>query len=89
MKLKQGFKLRSVAGEYIVSAEGLELFDFNKLISLNPSAAYLWQEVEGREFDETDIAELLIGKYHISQEEANNGASGIINKWIEAGLVEL
>ena len=43
MKLKKGFVLRDVAGEKIVSAEGLEQMDFNKLITLNPTAAYLWE----------------------------------------------
>lgn len=43
--------LREMCGDYIVLAESLELIDFNKLIHLNESAVYLWQGVEGREFD--------------------------------------
>ncbi len=39
MKVKKGFKLRNVCGEYIVVAEGVENIDFSRVISLNDSAA--------------------------------------------------
>lgn len=48
--------LREMCGDYIVLAESLELIDFNKLIHLNESAVYLWQGVEGREFDADVLA---------------------------------
>ena len=32
MKIKEGFMLREMCGDYIVLAESLELIDFNKLI---------------------------------------------------------
>ena len=35
MKIKDGFVLREMCGEYIVAAEGLQHINFNKLISLN------------------------------------------------------
>ena len=38
MKIKEGFVLREMCGEYIVSAEGLQHINFNKLISLNSTA---------------------------------------------------
>ena len=39
MKLKTGFVLREVCNQKIVAAEGLENINFNKLLSLNESAA--------------------------------------------------
>ena len=46
MKIKKGFVLREMCGENIVTAEGLEHINFNKLISLNSTAAFLWNKVE-------------------------------------------
>ena len=43
MRIKKGFVLRELAGEKIVSGEGLEQLDFNKIVSLNTSAAYIWE----------------------------------------------
>ena len=49
MKIKDGFVLREMCGENIVAGEGLEHINFNKLISLNSTAAFLWQELVGKE----------------------------------------
>ena len=89
MKIKEGFKLRTVGTEYIVAGEGLQQINFNKLISLNSSAAYLWQEIENIDFDETLLADLLVKKYTIDADKALADASGIIQDWIEAGIIEV
>ena len=39
MKIKEGFVLRQMCGENIVAGEGLQHINFNKLLSLNESAA--------------------------------------------------
>ena len=88
MKIKEGFKLRSVGSEYIVSGEGLGQIDFNKLISLNSSAAYLWQAVEGKEFDAQTLADLLVEKYNVATDQALTDGTEIVNNWLEAGIIE-
>ena len=88
MRIKQGFKLRTVGKEYIVAGEGLAQIDFNKLISLNSSAAYLWQEVEGKDFDEKTLADLLVSKYGIPAGQALTDANDIARSCIDAGIVE-
>lgn len=88
MRIKQGFKLRTVGKEYIVAGEGLAQIDFNKLISLNSSAAYLWQEVEGKDFDLQILADLLVSKYGIPAGQALTDATDIAKSWIDAGIVE-
>lgn len=88
MQIKEGFRLRSVGKEYIVTGEGLAQVNFNKLISLNTSAAYLWKEVEGKQFDEQVLANLLMSEYDISEEEAINDATDVIKSWLEVGIIE-
>ncbi len=88
MKIKRGFKLRTVGNEHIVTGEGLEQIDFNKLIALNSSATYLWQLVEDKEFEIQTLAELLTSKYNIPTKQALTDATDIANSWIEAGIVE-
>ena len=51
MRIKKGFVLREIVGQKVVTGEGLEQVDFNKLVTLNSSAAYLWEQVVDREFD--------------------------------------
>lgn len=88
MKIVKGFTLRSVAGEMIVSAESIEQINFNKLIALNESAAYLWAEVDGSDFTLESLAELLVAKYEIDMELALADAAAVAKSWTEVGLVE-
>ena len=88
MKIVEGFRLREVIGQAVVVGEGVNQVDFNKLITLNESAAYLWKSVEGKEFDAAMLAQLLIEKYGIDQELATKDAEAIAAKWLEIGIVE-
>lgn len=88
MKIKDGFVLREMCGEKIVAGEGLQHINFNKLISLNDSAAYLWKELEGKEFTVEDMAMLLIDRYGIDRELAVKDSKNLCKAWIEAGIAE-
>lgn len=88
MKIKKGFILREMCGEHIVSAEGIENFDFNKVISLNDTAAYLWKAVEDKEFDAQTLSALLLEKYEVDPQTAEADAQKLVGIWQEAGLTE-
>lgn len=88
MRLKNGFVLREMCGEHIVSGEGIEHINFNKLISLNSTAAFLWKEVEGKDFTAQTLAKLLIDRYGIDKELAMKDSENLIYAWIEAGIAE-
>ena len=88
MKIKQGFELRNVCGENIIIAHGIENIDFTKVITLNESAAMLWNEVQGREFTEDELADMLLKEYEVDGQTAKNDVKLLINSWVEAGLVE-
>ncbi len=88
MKHKEGLKLRKLGREFIVVAEGMGLVNFNKMISLNSTAAYLWENVYGKDFTVEDLAKLLIDKYGIDQELANKDSASIAQAWKDAELYE-
>lgn len=88
MKIRKGFVLREMCGETIVTAEGMDNFDFDKLVSLNGTAAYLWKAVEGKDFDESMLTSLLLDRYEVDKETASKDAAGLIRAWKEAGLLE-
>ena len=88
MKIKNGFVLREMCGENIVAAEGLEHINFNKLISLNSTAAFLWKALEGKEFTQEDMAALLVKEYGIDMELAMTDSGNLMKSWSEAGIAE-
>ena len=94
MKAKTGFNLREVCGEQIIVAEGKENIDFTNIISMNETSAFLWNSVSGKEFTIDDLAQLLVDNYQIDEntplsfEQAREDVKGVVDKWIEAGIVE-
>ncbi len=87
MKAVEGFALRPLGREFIVTAEGAGQVNFNKMISLNESAAYLWKEVQGREFIAEDLVKLLLDRYEVTSEVASADVDVLIGKWLEAGMI--
>ena len=88
MKIKEGFILRTICGEHIVVGEGLAQVNFNKMLSLNESAAYLWKEVEGKEFTKEDLVQLLLDKYEVSGEQAAADVEKLTATWLKESVVE-
>lgn len=88
MKTKNGFVLRNVCGENIIVAEGMENIDFTKIISMNESSAFLWKNVEGKDFSSETLRDLLVEEYEVDADTALKDAEGIARKWAEAGIIE-
>ena len=88
MKLLDGLVLRSLCGEYIVTSESASRIDYSKIISLNGTAAYLWEQVEGKEFSLDDLVTLLTDRYDVSEEQARADVDKLLASWQEAGLIE-
>ena len=89
MKTIKGFRMRKLGLEYIITAEGVELINFNKMIALNESAAYLWESVqEMEEFSVDTLADLLVEQYGIDRELALKDSASVAQKWVEAGIAE-
>ena len=88
MKVVPGFALRPLGNEYLLIAESVELVNFNAMITLNESAAYLWRNVAEREsFDEQTMVDLLLAEYEVSPEQALEDVRKTIDSWREAKLI--
>ncbi len=88
MRLLDGLVLRSLLGEHIVTGEGLSRVDFSKVVSLNDTAAWLWEQVQGRDFSPEDLVALLTKRYEVSEALARADVDKLLVSWREAGLVE-
>ncbi len=78
-----------VCGNSVIVSEGIKNIDFNKIISLNETSAYLWKALEGKDFTFDDMAELLIAEYEVDKETALADSEKLANEWIKIGIVEV
>ncbi len=87
MKIKSGLILREVAGNYVVVAVGERAKDFNCMINLNDSGAFLWKKLE-QGAEEGELVQALLSEYEVSEEIARKDVQAFIKKMVEAGLVK-
>ena len=85
MKLKDGFILRTVAGETVVLPVGGGL-DLNMMITLNDTGAFLWEKL-GTETDEAALVAALLAEYDVDQETAKEAVSAFVKKLNDNGFL--
>ena len=87
MKFKEGYKVRSIAGENVVIMQGSAASDMTRIISLNDSSLLLWNELQGKEFEVADVANILVESYGIDTDTAERDAAAWVEKLHECSLI--
>ena len=86
MRIKENFLLRTVADTWVVMPIGQDMLDFNGIIKLNETGAFLWKKLEeGADLD--SLARSLAEKYGISFEEAKADVEEYLAKLAKAGCL--
>ena len=85
MKIKDGFILRSVAGQTVVLPTGDDL-DLNMMITLNETGAFLWERLQ-EETDENTLVSALLSEYDVDEPTARKAVSGFVAKLNDHGFL--
>lgn len=80
--------MRSMAGENVVIMQGTAGSDMTRIISLNDSSLLLWNELQGKEFEVEDVANVLVDTYEIDAALAERDAKAWIERLRECNLIE-
>ncbi len=87
MKIKEDYVLREVADQYVVLPLGQLSIDFNGMITLNESGAFLWRALENGG-DRESLADALVGEYDIDRESALADVDEFIASLTKIGCIE-
>ena len=87
MKLNENLTLREVAGEYILVNPFNQSMDMTQILTLNETAAWLWQQATGKEFDEEYLVDRLCEEYDIDRETAAADVHEMCMQWQQNGLL--
>lgn len=88
MKIKENYKVREVAGENLVIGQGASHSDMTKIISLNSTAVFLWEQLSGKEFTLEEAASLLVGKFGIDTAQALSDVKAWTDQMKGEGVME-
>ena len=79
MKIKDGFILRNVAGNNVVVPIGQATIDFNGMISLNDTGAFIFEQMLN-EITRDELVQAVVNEYGIGEKLAQKDVDAFIEK---------
>lgn len=86
MKIKDGFMLRKVGGQYVVVALGEASRSFNGIIRLNDTGRLLWEELAAPK-TERQLCEALLAEYDVTPQQAQADVAAFVQTLKKAALL--
>ena len=87
MKIKKDFILRKVADSYVVVPVGKLTLDFNGIINLNETGAFLFGLLQERA-EKEDLLRKMLEEYDVTPEKAAADIDVFLKKAEEADVLE-
>ena len=87
MKIKDNFLLRKVADSYVVVPVGKMSLDFNGIITLNETGAFLFELLQ-KGCEREDLIAKLLDEYEVSAGRASADVDKFIEKVKDADVLE-
>lgn len=88
MKIKNGFLMKSVAGRTIVVPVDGATLDFNGVLTLNETGAFLFSLLQKEDLSAEQLTEKITESYDIDKEIAASDVEKFIEKISEAGMIK-
>lgn len=67
MKIKDGFMLREIVGTWLVVPIGERVVDFNGMITLSDTGAFLWNIMSEKDCSEEELISALLSEYEVDR----------------------
>lgn len=87
MKIREDLIVREVVSEHVVLFPSDKNDRSTRMLSLNTTSNYLWQTLQGKEFELEDVTEALCSNYEVEREVAAADAARWVNQMKEAGAI--
>ncbi len=89
MRLKDGLMLRQVAGQYVIVPTGERVREVTGVHYLTPGAAWLWSQMEGKEFTEEELVDLAEQHFTgVTREKLEEDISAFLKAMGDANILE-
>ena len=88
MKIKSGFILRTIAGCNVVVTVGKRTLDFNGMINLNETGAFLWKQLEHETTEDALVSAVLENFEEVDEETARSSIREFLDTLRESGGID-
>lgn len=87
VKIKEGFILKEMAGSWVVVPVGENMVNFQMMITLNESGAFLWKELLTEKTEQKLIVALL-SEYDTDEATAEADVKEFLQSLADKGVLE-
>ncbi len=89
MRIKSGFVLEEVGGEYLAVAVGARAKEFSGMIRLNSTGAFLWKLMADKDISKEEIIELVLAQYTgVDRAQVSSDVDNLVKTLSEGGILE-
>ncbi len=88
MKIKNGFVVEKVGGKYLAVAVGKRADEFNALIRMNGTGAFLWGLLAERDMSRDELLSAMLTEYEVDEERAKADIVAFEKSLRTAGLLD-
>lgn len=88
MKISKQFLLRNVAGRNVIVPVGSAVLDFNAMITVNETGAFLFSLLQENDMTEEQLVDAITAEYDVSKEKAAEDIKAFCEKIVAAGITE-
>ena len=87
MKIKSGYVLREIVGEYFIIPIGAESIDNNRMITVNETGKTIWETLQkDRSVDE--LMKIMLDTYEVDEQILRADVDEFLAKIRGAGILE-
>ena len=87
MKIKNDFVLRKVADSYVVVPVNSLTLDFNGVMNLNETGAFLFEQLQNG-IEKEELVWKMLDEYDVTEEKASADIDAFISKLKDADVFE-
>lgn len=87
MKQNPNYLLRNVAGSTVLVPVGEATKDFPGMITMNPTSAYLWEQLN-QPRTETELVQALLERYEVTETQAAADVAEFVKTLTLIGAVQ-
>ena len=88
MKIKSGFVLEKVGGAYLAVAVGSRTKDFNGLVRMNGTGAFLWGLLADKDMTSEELLAKVLSEYEVAEEQARGDIAAFEKTLRDNGILE-
>ena len=87
MKVRGGFILRNLAGEYVLTPVGEQMKSFDGVAVMNELSAFIWEHLQ-RDVSPQELLSSILDEYDVDEETCKKDLDTVLREMREMGVIE-